>query len=105
MDNDSKSENSAGSRRSMDKEISACSIPMEKESDSAVVNRRPNDSLSVVRLSATGDDTCCIVEVRLRIRSAALAVAGHRVASAKVKAEVLMVELRLDWVGAASNKL
>lgn len=86
---------SAGSRFSTDIEISACAIPIvtEKESDSAVVNRRPKESplLVAARRAATGDDTYCVVEVRLRMKSAAVAEAGQRMARAMEKAEVLMV--------------
>lgn len=71
---------SASSRFSTDIEISACSIPIvtENESDSAVVKTRPKESLSLIaaRRAATADDTYCVVEVRLRMKSAAVAEAG-----------------------------
>lgn len=80
--------------RTSDNEISACSISaaMEKESDS-VTSTRWNGSLSLLARRDAVDTRCVMGDVRLRMRSAALAEAGHRAARAMAKAEVLMVKM------------
>ncbi len=107
MDKDAMSVRSSGNdmeisatSRTSDNEISACSISaaMEKESDSATSSRW-NGSLSLLARRLLDDDAvdtrCVMGDVRLRMRSAALAEAGHRVARAMAKAEVLMVKMMI----------